>query len=367
MRSHCTIILLTAFLTFSVQGFVHAHIITVGPGESIQAAIDSTNAGDLIEVQSAIYRENLYITKPLALQGLGYPVLDADGKGSAVYFLAKGISLQGFKLTRASAQGAGINVSNVSNNNIIKNNIIQDNGGNGIDLWASENNSIEENTIKNNGENGIGLWSCEKSRISKNDITENNGTGIIGGSSNGSIEDNNLGSNGGSGMVLLNSFSNNISHNRATENQENGIMIIFSSENRIAGNRAHNSSLSGISLLFSWQNDISDNEVLGNMVGLQLGNSSENNQIFDNQVVSNRLGISISLSSQNVIYHNYFGNNSYDSYDEGENQWDDGVGGNFYLGWTCEDLNGDGICDSSLNIPGGTGVDRYPLASWSSQ
>jgi nitrous oxidase accessory protein len=367
MRSHCSIILLAAFLAFSIQASVHAHIITVGPGESIQAAIDSAKAGDSIEVQSAIYQENLNITKPLALQGLGYPVLDADGKGSAVYFLAEGISLQGFKLTRASAQGAGINVSNVSNNNIIKNNIIEYNDGNGIDLWASTNNSIEENTIKNNSGNGIGLWSCEKSRILKNDITENNGAGIFGGSSNGSIEDNNLRSNGGSGMILLNSFSNNISHNRAAENQENGIMIIFSSDNHIEGNSAQNSSLSGISLLFSWKNNISDNAVLGNMVGLQLGNSSENNQIFDNQIVSNRLGISISLSSQNVIDHNYLGNNGYDSYDEGENQWDDGVGGNFYLGWTCEDLNGDGICDSSLDIPGGTGVDRYPLASWSSQ
>jgi nitrous oxidase accessory protein len=359
--------LLAAFLAFSIQAGVHAHIITVGPGESIQAAIDSADIGDIIEVQSAVYQESLEITKPLSLQGIGNPVIDAAGKGSTVSLLADGISLKGFKVTRASAQGAGINVSNASNNNIIRYNIIQDNGGNGIDVWASTNNSIEGNTIENNEGNGIGLWSCEKSRIFKNDITENNGTGIFGGSSNGSIEKNNLRSNGGSGMILLNSFSNNISQNRATENQENGIMIIFSSDNHIEGNSAQNSSLSGISLLFSWKNNISDNAVLGNMVGLQLGNSSENNQIFDNQVVSNRLGISISLSSQNVIDHNYFGNNSYDSYDEGENQWDDGIGGNFYLGWTCEDLNGDGICDSSLDIPGGTGVDRYPLASWSSQ
>ena len=180
MRSHCSIFLLAAFLAFSIQASVHAHIITVEPGESIQAAIDSANAGDIIEVQSAIYQENLNITKQLALQGIGTPVLDAGGKGSTVFFLAEGISLKGFKLTRASAQGAGINVSNVSNNNIIKNNIIQDNGGNGIDLWASTNNSIEGNTIENNGGNGIGLWSCEKSRIFKNDITENNGTGIFG-------------------------------------------------------------------------------------------------------------------------------------------------------------------------------------------
>jgi len=363
MRSRYIIILLAAFLAFSIQAGVHAHIITVAPGESVKAAIDSANVGDTIMVQNAIYRENLNITKPLVLQGLGYPVLDAGGKGSAMYFLAEGISLRGFKIINASAQGAGINVSNISSNNIIKYNMIEDNGGDGIDLWASANNSIEGNTIEDNGGNGIGMWSSESSSISKNDITKNKGAGIFGGCSNGSIQENNLSSNGGSGMVLLNSFGNNISHNRATENQENGFMIIFSSDNRIAGNRAQNSSLSGISLLFSWQNTISDNVVQGNMVGIQLGNSSDENQIFDNSVISNRLGISLGRSSQNAIYHNYLENNGYSNYDDGENQWDDGNRGNFYLGWTCQDLNGDGICDSSLNVPGGTDVDRYPLAS----
>ena len=31
----------------------------------------------------------------------------------------------------------------------------------------------------------------------------------------------------------------------------------------------------------------------------------------------------------------------------------------------CTDADGNGICDSPYNIPGGSSVDRYPLVSWS--
>jgi nitrous oxidase accessory protein len=364
MRSRYIIIMLAAFLALSIQAGVQARIITVLPGGSIQAAVDRANIGDMIMVQNAVYHENLNITKPLALQGIGIPSLDAGGKEFAVSFLAEGILIRGFRIINASAMGAAINITNISNDNIIKYNMIEQNGGNGIDLWASANNSIEGNTIEDNGGNGIGLWSCESSRISKNTIIENRGAGVFGGCSNCSINENEMSSNGRSGMVLLNSFNNSVSLNNAVKNLENGIMTIFGSNNRIAGNRIHNSSLSGISLLFSWQNAISDNEIMGNMVGLQLGNSSENNRIFDNQIISNRLGISLTGSSQNVVYHNYMENNGYSGYDDGENEWDDGDRGNFYSDVICEDLNANGMCDSGLSIPGGSAVDRYPLASW---
>ena len=94
-----------------------------------------------------------------------------------------------------------------------------------------------------------------------------------------------------------------------------------------------------------------------------MANSSDMNHIFDNQVVSNRLGISITNSFQNVVYRNCLANNGYDTYDDGENQWDVSSRGNYYHDWTCEDVNADAICDSGLSIPGATGVDRYPLAA----
>ena len=51
--------LAAAFLGMALAGHAAAATLTVGPGESIQAAIDRAQNGDVIEVQRARYQENL--------------------------------------------------------------------------------------------------------------------------------------------------------------------------------------------------------------------------------------------------------------------------------------------------------------------
>jgi len=95
------LLLLATFLPLMAQ----AEEIVVRPGESIQAAIDGASPGDVIEVQSGTYYENLNVDKRLTILGVdtggGKPVVDASGKGSAVTLNEDGIRLEGFVVTKS--------------------------------------------------------------------------------------------------------------------------------------------------------------------------------------------------------------------------------------------------------------------------
>ena len=125
----CLIIILILIL-----GFANAAKITVGPKDAnysvIQQAVDNASAGDIVEVQSGVYRENVYFfNMPVTLLGVdtgkGLPVVDAGGSSSAITILSNDTTISGFNLTNSGHCGcgnAGILVE--SYNNTIRNNVI---------------------------------------------------------------------------------------------------------------------------------------------------------------------------------------------------------------------------------------------------
>jgi parallel beta-helix repeat protein len=130
MRGYLLLILIL------IIGSVHAARITVGPEDEdykqIQQAIDNASMGDVIEVHSGVYSENLYAYKAIILQGIdtgeGLPVINASGSSSALNLEANGSIVQGLNLTGSGHCGcgnAGIHVG--SSNNTILNNILYKN------------------------------------------------------------------------------------------------------------------------------------------------------------------------------------------------------------------------------------------------
>ena len=93
--------------------------ISVQPGGSIQSAIEAAEPGQIIEVQNGTYLEQINLTKSLYLKGLGRPIIDASGKGSAITISAGGSTLLGFTATGSGSgsEDAGIRV--LSNGNIL--------------------------------------------------------------------------------------------------------------------------------------------------------------------------------------------------------------------------------------------------------
>jgi nitrous oxidase accessory protein len=141
----------------SLTGLTQSTLLTVGKEGAnytiIQDAIEAANPGDVIEVRGGTYLEHVIVDKVLVLRGIGNPVIDSNGNGSAVVPTRNGIVLEGFALINANRAGIEIN----HNDNItIRNNIIRNNLD-GISIDKSFNSSIIGNTISNNTNIGLDL------------------------------------------------------------------------------------------------------------------------------------------------------------------------------------------------------------------
>ncbi len=290
--------------------------ISVKPGYSIQLTIDYAKAGETIEVQNGTYNETVNVTKPVILLGLGHPIIDAGGKGSAITISANGTTLQGFTATGSGtgANDAGIKVR--SRQNIIKNNIALKNNNIGIYLFHASNNTLERNRAFQN---------------------EN------------------------SGILLVHSNDNQIFSNYMGMNKD-GIFIQTS-----RGNTLHDNTLSknqmGINISnYNFSESITANAKNGKGVSIKYRSSSE----ATSYNVS-KLGFG-STPEANLVFRNDLLDNGQDAFDDGFNEWDNGETGNHFSSYDareegCKDRNRDGICDSSYSIPGGHDTDRLPKAS----
>ena len=128
----------------------------------------------------------------------------------------------------------------------------------------------------------------------------------------------------------------------------------------------------GISILISKKSVITENDISHNGEdGIQLLLCS-NSTIYRNYIVENAEGSSFKLRNNDLwgtlinlftsILLSGVGDNVFD---DSSNQWDNGSIGNYYGDFNCVDQDGDRICDSAYEIPGGSSVDRYPLAEMS--
>ena len=288
--------------------------ISVQPGGSIQSAIEAAEPGQIIEVQNGTYLERINLTKSLCLKGLGRPIIDASGKGSAITISASGSTLLGFTATGSgsSSEDAGIRV--LSNGNILKDNLAIKNNNYGIMLLKAEKNTVFLNSANENQKGGILLAYSDNNQVWGNNARGN-----------------------GNGIAIETSRGNTIHANNL---MENGVGISISNYN------------------------FSESIIKGSKgVSIQSG-SSEEVAVYNISEASK----SPSLPSTNILYDNVLQDNRQDSFDDGRNQWDNGTAGNHYSNYDsreegCKDRNRDGICDSSYSIPGGSNEDKWPLAS----
>ncbi|MDD1749123.1 MAG: right-handed parallel beta-helix repeat-containing protein [Methanothrix sp.] len=308
-KSGVVILVVIAVMLFGLANAT----LSVETGHSIQSAINAASPGQIIEVQNGTFHESINITKPLTLKGVGKPIIDAGGKGSAITISANGSTLFGFTATGSgkNAEDAGIKV-------------------------LSDGNIIKGNTAVNNSNYGIILYHVDKNTVFGNTVTENKNGGIL----------------------LIHSNNNQVWGNFASMNS-NGISIETSRGNTINANNLTRNRM-GINIS---NNNLSESiTTRGKGVSIKY---SSNSQLTTYNIDKNSTS---SSPGANLLYQNNLQDNDRNAFDDGRNQWDNDKAGNHYSNYDareqgCKDRNKDGICDSGYSIPGGDNVDRLPQAS----
>jgi nitrous oxidase accessory protein len=298
--------------------------------------------------------------------------------------------------------------NNVSNNGLFGiflgssgNNTMRDNyisgtigdGSIGLYLYASSDNTIDGNHILNNQWTGIHLdYSSTNNILNGNNVSNNTGDGIIlfDSNSNNILEGNNVSNNNADGISISGSINNTLISNNVFNNNGFGISLWSSSSSMLTRNNVLNNNGAGIYLRGSLSNTLDGNNVFkNNNAGISLGTDSDNNTLKDNNVlnntgegisiwyygnnntingniVSNNLKNGISLvdySNNNNINNNFFNNvNNYEILNS-SNIWSGNIWANpngTGFSQTCEDNNGDKICDSTYTFDNNS--DYHPLA-----
>jgi len=306
MKKHA-ILVLTALTVILITACAWATTYYVNPGESIQAAINSSVNGDVVIVSPGTYYENINLNgKDIVLTSIdptdeiirNATIIDAGYSGSVVSFNGSESSacvLSGFTIFNGRGTwnsygyfGGGIYGNNTNatiQDNLIKNNISGYGGGLALCDGLIKDNIITGNTVNVSYGNGAGLHQCDGT-IQGNIITYNiaNGSKTSGGGidhSYGTIQNNIISNNsaafgagisGGRGIIINNIISGNSAISGGGLKWSHGRI----QHNTIVGNTATESG-GGLDSIASWysHSGIYNNIIWGNdaPAGAQINNS----------------------------------------------------------------------------------------------
>jgi parallel beta-helix repeat protein len=170
-------IIIAFLISFSLFMTAPAHgaALTVGPGGSIQAAINSAAGGETVVVEAGVYQEKLIVDKGITLLGIGRPLIDAGGAGSAVTLRAEGSRVAGFQIRGSGPDERDAGIRVLADNCTVEDNLVEENRI-GILLQNVRGGVVKKNSVEGNGV-GILLETGSENEIVSNRIVEN-GEGI---------------------------------------------------------------------------------------------------------------------------------------------------------------------------------------------
>jgi parallel beta-helix repeat protein len=272
---------------------------------TIQAAVTAAQSGDIIQVQSGTYNEQVVVTTSgLRLHAVSGVVLDGTGlTGTGILVLGAsaaapitGVEVSGFEVRhfeRGIIVGFGAEVRihrNSVHHNVDKVPPVVLGDAAGIELNATRGSTVSDNLVFENGVGGIQLRVGSADNMIRGNSISRNGTQVTGnlngrgilltgaGTNDNQILSNEVLNNNGYGIIITRPLNptvapisgNRVAENRLHGNQRSGIAIMGAAAgNSVQQNDARGNALSGLPPCFRC--DLVDLSIGGNVWERNLG------------------------------------------------------------------------------------------------
>ncbi len=322
---------------------------------SVTAAVEAAADGDRVVVHPGHYLEsNVRITKPLTLEGIDWPILDAQEQGGVLLVEADRVTVRGFVIQNSGFSHiddiAALRVGEVGGC-VIENNRVR-NSFFGIYLAKSIACTVTGNDIESQGTleaytgNGIHAWSAHSPTITNNVVRGHRDGIYLEFVKDGVVNDNHSVSNLRYGLHYM--FTNDTNFERNVfETNGAGVAVMYSKNINMWANRfVNNWGAAAYGLLLK---DVSDSELTGNTfdgnsAALYIDGANRTN-LERNDFTNNGYAIRILSNSMGVLVtHNNFIGNTFDVVTNSDRSYNSFVE-NYWDAYEGYDLNRDGVGD----------------------
>jgi nitrous oxidase accessory protein len=331
--------------------------LRVGRGKAfptIGSAVKAAQGGDVVLVDSGIYKERVAITRPIVLRGVGKPIIDGQQKGTVVDVRSNHVTVEGFRVINSARSSlrdyCGIHVEDAAHVRIL-NNTLRSNQFS-IMLQNTTDSEIRHNDVESDIRamqvmgNAIHCWKCDHLQIYDNKVGHNRDGIYLEFVYNSDIGHNFVSGCERYGLHFMFSHYNKYHDNRFVGSRA-GVAVMYTHDVEVYGNifeQSRGGASYGLLLKEIQRGHIHNNKFLDNTVGILMDGGVEIN-LHNNLFHRNGWGLRVVASSANdTISHNNFIGNTFDVSTNGSynsnvfdnNYWDKNDG---------YDLNKDGIAD----------------------
>ncbi|UCC57557.1 MAG: nitrous oxide reductase family maturation protein NosD [Gammaproteobacteria bacterium] len=341
----------------ALPGSVAAEIVRVVPGDgTLQAAVNSANSGDTLELQPGVYTGETIIDRSITVLGRPGSVLDGRGAGDVIRVNAPDVIIRGVTLrnsgTSLETEDSGIFVTDRGDRALIEGNHFKDNLI-GVYLKGPDKAVVRGNFIvgsqyhrMNDRGNGVHLWNSPGSRVEDNDIRYGR-DGIFVTTSHHNTFRNNRFRDMRFAIHYMYTNDSKVIGNASTGNHS-AWALMFSDRLTVIGNRSDSDRDRGLFLNYVNRSTLSDNFVSGGVEKCVFIYNANMNTFSNNHFEGCDIGIHFTAGSErNEIHGNAFiGNRTQVKYVGTRHiEWSHDGRGNYWSDNPAFDLNDDGIAD----------------------